>query len=112
MESPHPVSPRHSAPSTSSTCHLSIDRVHSRLRHSIRQQPSAAPAAELLFHGGVGAECALVAAVVTVTWIVAVAPVPVIVAFTGLVEQVLPAGAPVQVKVTCPADAPTGVRIS
>jgi hypothetical protein len=59
--------------------------------------------------GSAGLECALAAAVFTITWIVDVAPVPVMVTFAGLVEQTLPAGAPVHVKLICPADAPTGV---
>ena len=112
MESPHPVNPRHNAPSTSRARHRSSDAAHPRLRHSTRQQASTAPAADLPLHGAGKPECALAAAVATVTWMVAVAPVPVIVTFGGLVAQVLPAGAPVQVKVICPADAPAGVSSS
>ena len=86
--------------------HRANDPVHPRLRHSTRHA-NTAPAIVFPLHGDAGLACALAATVATVTCIVAVAPVPVIVTFTGLVEQVLPAGAPVHAKVICPADAPT-----
>ena len=55
---------------------------------------------------------ALGATVVIDTWMVAVAPVPVKVAFAGLKRHELPAGSPAHVKLTEPTDAPTGVRRS
>ena len=61
MESPHPVSPRHRPPSSNNTPHRSSGVAHFRLLHSSRQQASTVPAADLLFHGGVGTECVLVA---------------------------------------------------
>jgi hypothetical protein len=88
--------------------HRAKDPAHPRLRHSTRHA-NIAPAIVFPPHDDAGLACALAATVATVTCMVAVAPVPVMVTFTGLVEQVLPAGAPVHAKVIGPADAPTGV---
>jgi hypothetical protein len=91
--------------------HRANTPAHPRLRHSTRHA-NTAPTIVFLSHGDAGLACALAATVATVTCMLAVAPVPVMVTFTGLVEQVLPAGAPVHAKVIGPADAPTGVSSS